>query len=116
MTKTIVLAAIAAVLAVPAAAVNPKQPAKRAAPPAGKVETMRVAAISLTEEDGTVITLKDAAGVKLEPVKIPLTVCRKDHLGRLLPGMDVDVAVETRVVAGKKERFVRAERFRSWCS
>lgn len=85
--------------------------------PAGKPEPLRVAAISLTDEDGTVLTLKDATGTKLEPTKVPLEICRKDHLGRLLPGMDVSVIVERKTGAdGKRVRYVRPERLRSWCN
>lgn len=115
MRMTNILMAAAALCAtMPATAQHAKT--RKHATPAGKPETLRVAAISLTDEDGTVLTLKDAAGAKLEPTKVPLAICRKDHLGRLLPGMDVKVAVETRTVAGKPVRFVRPERLRSWCN
>jgi len=115
MNRLLMIAALA--MALPAAATAQKHPQKRAtALPAGKVTTLRVAAISLTDETETVLTLKDAAGVKLEPVKVPTAICRKDHLGRLLPGMDVQVAVEMRTVSGKQVRFVRPERFRDWCN
>lgn len=114
-TIRILMGMVAFCAAMPAASQQHKARGQ-AAMPAGKPEPLRVAAISLTDEDGTVLTLKDAAGAKLEPTKVPLTICRKDHLGRLLPGMDVKVAVETRTVAGKPVRFVRPERFREWCN
>lgn len=117
MTRTILIAALALALPMAAtAAPAQKHPARRgAALPPGKTTPLRVSAISLTDDEFTVLTLKDAAGVKLDPIRVPLSICRKDHLGRLLPGMDVQVAVETRVVARKPVRFVRPERFREWC-
>lgn len=112
MKTILMLAAIALVTATPAMA--QKKAASRPAP--GKSEALRVSAISLSEEGFTVLTLKDAAGVKLEPTNVPVTICRRDHLGRLLPGMDVRMVVESKLVAGKRVRFVRPERFRPWCN
>jgi hypothetical protein len=113
-------------LAAALAAATTAQPAKprtttanRTARPAAsaKPEDLRVSAIDLDDEEGTTFTLKDAAGVKLEPVKVPLSICRKDHLGRLLPGLDVQLVVERKTGAdGKPVRFVRPERFRAWCN
>jgi hypothetical protein len=109
---------IAAALASAGSAVPPQAGARRPARTvaAGRPETLRVSAINLDDEEGTTFTLKDAAGVRLEPVKVPLSICGKDHLGRLLPGLDVDMIVERKVGAdGKPIRFVRPERFRAWC-
>lgn len=108
MTKILMFAAITMAVAAPAIAQKTAS--------AGKSETLRVSAINLAEEDFTEITLKDAAGVKLETTKVPLTVCKRDRLGRLLPGLDVKMLVETKMVAGKRVRFVRPERFKAWCS
>ena len=117
MTILILAAALAAVAAPqPATQRAAKAQAPRTVQPA-KPETLRVSAINLDDEEGTTFTLKDAAGVKLEPVKVPLSICRKDHLGRLLPGLDVQLIVERRTGAdGKPVRYVRPERFRPWCN
>ena len=113
----ILMGMVALCAAMPTSAQHHKTRSHAKTAPVGKPEPLRVAAISLTDEDGTVLTLKDAAGVKLETVKVPLTVCRKDHLGRLLPGMDVSLVVERKAGAdGKRVRYVRPERLRSWCS
>lgn len=118
MTILILAAAIAAATAPQPA--SPQRAAKSQPPrtvsPA-KPETLRVSAINLDDEEGTTFTLKDAAGVKLEPVKVPLSICRKDHLGRLLPGLDVQLIVERKTGAdGKPVRYVRPERFKTWCN
>lgn len=109
---------IAAVLATAGSALPPQTVARRPARTvaAGRPETLRISAINLDDEEGTTFTLKDAAGTKLEPVKVPLSICAKDHLGRLLPGLDVDMVVERKTGPdGKQIRFVRPERFRAWC-
>ena len=119
--KTMILAAVIAAM-LPGAATAQHRPAGKAnarttRTVAGKAETLHVSAIGLDDEDGTTFTLKDAAGVKLEPVKVPLAICHKDHLGRLLPGMDVEMTVERKTGAdGKPVRFVRPLRFKPWCS
>lgn len=119
MNRLTIIAALAAA-AIPATATAQTRPtakAKTAALPAAKPETLRVSAINLDDEEGTTFTLKDAAGVKLEPVKVPLSICRKDHLGRLLPGLDVQLIVERKTGAdGKPVRYVRPERFKTWCN
>lgn len=113
MNRMILIAATLAAMA-PAAALSQ---GRHASLPRGKPETLHVSAINLDDQDGTTFTLKDVAGVKLEPVKVPLAICRKDHLGRLLPGLDVDMIVETKRDAdGKPVRYVRPERFRPWCN
>lgn len=116
--KKIALAAALAVGLIPAVcAAQTKTPRRVAALPAGPVETLRVSALNLDEEGGTTFTFKDAKGVKLEPVTVPLAICRKDHLGRLLPGLDVQMVVETKKGAdGKTVRYVRPERLRPWCN
>ena len=119
--KNLVLVATIAVL-LPGMAAAQHRPAGKsrarvAAMPAGKTQTLHVSAINLDDEDGTTFTLKDAAGEKIEPVKVPLAICRKDHLGRVLPGMDIKMLVERKAGAdGKPVRYVRPERFRSWCA
>lgn len=111
--KTIIPIAALLVAAMPAVA---STPAKHPALPTGKVETLHISAINLDDEDGTTFTLKDAKGEKLDPIKVPLTICPKDQLGRLLPGLDVDLAVESKTETdGRIVRFVRPERFRAWC-
>ena len=117
MTILMLAAALAATTAAQPA--HPQRTAARTARPAAtaKTEDLRVSAIDLDDEEGTTFTLKDAAGVKLEPVKVPLSICRKDHLGRLLPGLDVQFVVERKTGAdGKPVRFVRPERFKAWCA
>lgn len=87
-----------------------------ARPRATRPETLHVSSIDLTEEDGTTLTLKDASGAKLEPVRIPLAICRKDHLGRLLPGNDVDMVVTTpKSAGGAAKRSVDPARFAELC-
>lgn len=109
---------IIAALAGAHAAVPQRAPAARPVRTiaAGRPETLRISAIDLDDEEGTTFTLKDAAGTKLQPIKVPLSICAKDHLGRLLPGLDVDMVVERKTGSdGKPVRFVRPERFRPWC-
>lgn len=110
--KMILMAAVIAMLSTSPAMAQKKV----AGAPVGKPETLRVSAISLDEDDTTLLTLRDSAGVKLEPTKVPLTICKRDRLGRVLPGMDVKMIVENKTVAGKRVRFVRPERFRPWCN
>lgn len=117
MTFLILAAAMASAATNKHPVPHPVRHARRAASTTGRIETLHVAAIDLDDQAGTGFTLKDAAGVKLEPVKVPLSICPKDHLGRLLPGLDVQMVVERKTGAdGKPVRFVRPERFRPWCS